>query len=107
MEGILLVLVMVIVVLAWNRFAKGLDWIGDRVGETTDMLSDITISGAKQTQRGVIISNDSLLDTAAESKEKEVNRLKRRTQFTKGLKDDEREAFEKHEQYLKDLLSRK
>lgn len=105
-ESILLVLGAVIVVLAWNRLGKAMDWVGDRVGETTDMLSDITVSGAKQTARGVIISHDSLMDTAIDSKEKEVNRLKRETKFIEKLKEDEQAAYNKHGDYLSKFIDR-
>ena len=107
MENLLLVLVAVIIVLAWNRMSRGIDWIGDRVGETSDMLSDITLSGSKQTQRGVIISHDSLMDTAQDSVEKEANRQKQATKFKSSLKAEEIKALSEHEKFLENLMNRK
>lgn len=106
MDSLVIVLAMVIVVLAWNRMSKGMDWVGERIGETGDMLSDITTSGAKQTSRGVVISHDSLMDTISESVEKDANRRKKATKFKKGLNEEEIKALKTHEDYLDKILKR-
>ena len=105
-DGIFIVLAMVIIVLAWNKFSKALDWVGERVGETSDILSDITVSGAKQTARGVVLSHDSLMDTIQDSVEKEANRQVRAEKFKEKLKDDQKKNLEAHESYLNKFKAR-
>ena len=106
MDSILLVLAMVIIVLAWNKISKGLDWAGAQIESTGDMLSDLTVSGAKQTSRGVVVSHDSLMDTISDSIEKDANRKRKITKFKAGLKEDEIKDLKTHEDYLAKILAR-
>ena len=92
--------------MAWSKVNKALDWTGARIGETGDMLSDLTVSGSKQTSRGVVISHDSLKDTIEESYEKDVNRTRKRTKFLEKLSKDELAGLKPHEDYLKKILER-
>lgn len=106
-ELIIVIATLAVVILAWGKVNKALDWSGERIGETGDMLSDLTVSGAKQTSRGVIISHDSLLDTVLESKEKDSNRQKKESSFKKKLDKDQLAGLKTHEDYLQTIINRK
>ena len=106
MELILLIVALVIVIMAWSKISKGLDWMGARVGETGDMLSDVTVSGAKQTARGVLISHGSLKDTADEQVQKDITRARAMTTFKEGLSAAEKTTVKESEDYYKTLLNR-
>ena len=105
-EMMIAIATLAIVIMGWSKVSKALDWTGDRVGETTDMISDLTVSAAKQTSRGVIISHDSLLDTAFESKEKDSNRKKKESAFKSKLDKTELANLKKHEDWLDSITSR-
>ena len=105
-ELIIVIATMAIVIMGWSKVSKALDWTGDRIGETTDMISDLTKSASKQTSRGVVISHDSLLDTVLESKEKDANRQKKETDFKAGLDKPALTALKKHEDWLAAIVAR-
>ena len=100
------VAILAIVIMAWGRISKGLDWTGDRIGETGDMLSDLTISGAKQTSRGVVISHGSLKDTVDGEIKKDVTRTREMTKFKKGLTAEEIKEVKTSEDYYASILAR-
>ena len=106
-ELVIMIATLTVVIFAWSKISKSLDWAGARVGETGDMLSDLTVSGGIQTSRGVAISQDSLLDTLQDSKKKAAVRAKEYTQYTSKLSTDEKKAMAEHEKMLKELLKRK
>lgn len=105
-EMLMAVAVLAIVIMAWAKVDKALDWTGKRVGETTDMLSDLTVAGAKQTARVTVISHDSLAETVSQSKQKAVNLRRKETEFKSGLKEDEIADLKEHEAYLDGILKR-
>ena len=98
--------VIAIIILAWGKFNKAMDWTGDRIGDTTDLLKDLTESGTKQTARGLIISQDTLLDTAFESREKNAKRAKNRAAFESKLSENEKKSLETHDAWLDKLATR-
>ncbi|MHA1692206.1 MAG: hypothetical protein ACTSU7_11310 [Candidatus Heimdallarchaeaceae archaeon] len=93
--------------MAWGRISKGIDWTGARIGDTGDILHDLTVSGSKQTARGVLISDDSLMDTFHDTVEKTVKREKKRTAFMSKLNEDETKSVNKREAELKKMIERK
>jgi len=95
-----------VVIMAWSRVSKALDWTGDRIGETSDMISDLTVSGGKQTARGVLISHDSLRDTALDSAKKESKRVKERKDFMAKLDADQKKSVEGHEKFMDKYINR-
>lgn len=105
-ELIIIIATLAIVIMAWSKINKALDWTGDRIGETGDMLSDLTVSGAKQTSRGVVISHGSLKDTIDEQIKKDVTRTRDMTKFKKGLSDDEIKEVKTSEDYYTSILAR-
>ena len=105
-EMMIAIATLAIVIMGWSKVSKALDWTGDRIGETTDMISDLTVSAAKQTSRGVVISHDSLLDTVLESKEKDANRQKKEESFKKNLDETALKNLKKHEDWLEKIVTR-
>lgn len=105
-ELIITIATLAILIMAWGRVSKGIDWTGARIGETGDMLSDLTVSGSKQTARGVIISDDTLQDTIQESVKKKQKRVKEQTAFLSKLSEDEKKAVTSHEAYVKNMIKR-
>lgn len=106
LELILAVATLAIIIMAWSRVSGALDWTGDRIGETSDMLSDLTVSGSKQTARGVIISHDSLMDTALESEKRESKRESERKAFNSKLDTEQKKSVEAHVKYLNKYINR-
>ncbi len=105
-ELVIVIATLAIVIMGWSKMSKALDWTGDRIGETTDMVSDLTVSAAKQTSRGVVISHDSLLDTVLESKEKDANRQKKEATFKSKLDKTSIANLKKHEDWLEKIVNR-
>lgn len=105
-ELIIIIATLAIVIMAWSKISKALDWTGARIGETGDMLSDLTVSGAKQTSRGVVISHGSLEDTIASEIKKKVTRSKDMTKFKAKLSEDEKKVVKETEDYFATLLAR-
>jgi len=105
-ELVVVIAVLAVIIMGWSKVSKALDWTGARVGETTDMISDLTVSAAKQTSRGVVISHDSLLDTVLDSKEKDANRQKKEKIFKEKLDKDQLKSLTVHEDWLKAIVDR-
>ncbi len=106
LELIALIITLATVIMAWSRITSSLDWVGNRVEETTDFISDATQSTTMQTARMKILSKDTLLDDALESRKKNVSRTKVETKFQSGLTDDEKKSMSTHDKWLKDLENR-
>ena len=105
-ELIIIIATLAIVIMAWAKINKALDWTGARIGETGDMLSDLTVSGSKQTARGVVISHGSLKDTIASEVKREVTRSQDMTKFQAKLTDEEKKVVKETEDYFGTLLNR-
>ena len=99
--------VLAVIIMAWGRISKSLDWTGARIGETGDMLSDLTVSGSKQTARGVLISDGSLEDTFLDEEERAQKRIKRKTSFVNKLTDDEKKSSEANSKRMREMIKRK
>ena len=106
LEIIVAIATLAIIIMAWSRVSSALDWTGDRIGETSDMISDLTVSGGKQTARGVLISHDSLRDTALDSSKKEGKRVQARKDFFSKLDADQKKSVEAHEKYMDKYINR-
>lgn len=105
-ELIIIIATLTIVIFAWSKVGKGLDWIGVQVGNTGNMLEDITVSGSKQTSRGVAISHGSLKDTVDEQIQKDITRTRAMTKFKKGLSEVELLEIKTSEDFYNTLLAR-
>lgn len=105
-ELVIMIATLTIIIFAWSKISKALDWTGAQIGNTGDMLSDLTISGAKQTSRGVAISHGSLKDTIDEQVQKDITRTQAMTKFKAKLTDAEKTDIAKSEAYYAKLLER-
>jgi hypothetical protein len=94
-------------IMGWKYVTKTLDWFANNMSRTGDLVQDLTVSASYQTQRGVIISHDTLEDSIFESKKKAVKRSKDMKSFSKGLGEDEKKEIESHNKTLNDILARK
>jgi len=106
LEIIVFGLGLAVLVMTYGRITKSLDWAGKQIEQTSDLIGDIVTSGTKQTARGVILSHDTLMDTALESSKKEASRQKEADKFMNGLDEDAKKAVEAHNKYLSQYVNR-
>ena len=105
-ELIITIATLAIIIMGWGYMKRAMDWTGDRVAETTDMLSDVTSSGSYQTRRGVVISRDSLNETISETREKVAKRQKKEAKFMTGLDAEQLKAVAAEDKFMDGLLNR-
>jgi hypothetical protein len=106
-ELITLTLGLAALIMGWKYVTRTFDWIGSNIGRTSVILEDLTVSATLQTQRGVVISADSLEDTVLESQKKAAKRAKDMSAFLKNIDKDQKTQVEAHEKRLQRLLARK
>jgi hypothetical protein len=94
-------------IMGWKYITRLFDWIANNLGRTGDLVQDLTVSASYQTQRGVIISHDTLEDSLFESRKKAVKRSKDMKSFTKKLGEEEKKDIEDHDKVLSAILARK
>ncbi len=105
-ELIIAVATLAVIIMGWGYMKKSFDWVGARVGETTDMLSDVTNSGSYQTRRGVVISRDSLSETMSDTREKVAKRQVKEAKFMAGLSPEQLKAVAAEDKFMNALLNR-
>ena len=105
-ELVIMIAVLAIVVMGWSKINNALDWTGNRISDTTDVLTDITKAGSIQTSRAVAISQDSLEDTLQMSLQKASKRQEERAKFESKLTDEQKKAVSAYEQKMAKILSR-
>ena len=103
-EMILMIAVLAVAVMSWSKVSKAMDWAGVQIGNTTDMLEDVTKAGSLQTKRAVVISNNGLKDTIQESVQKSATRADEYEKFTSKLSTESKKKVTDYEKELEALL---
>ena len=105
-EIIIVVATLTIVIFTWAHINKALNWAGTQVGQTTDMLTDITKAGGVQTSRTVVVSQKSFLDTVHDAREAAIKREEATKKMVSKLDTEQKKSLETYDKELKDLLKR-
>ena len=105
-ELIALIIALVVVIMAWSKVSKAMDWMGAKIDKSSFAIDDLFDSATDQTARGGIISRDSLLDTMMDSEKKTAVRQKIREEFKANLSDDQKKEVETHNTYLNKFINR-
>ena len=105
-ELIIVIATLAIVIIAWGKISKGIDWAGSMVGKTSDIIEDAAVAGSYQTARAVTISRDTLKDDILASNKKEASRQKERKEFEKNLTAEQKKAVEENNAALNKYLTR-
>lgn len=99
-EIILVVMALGVLLMYGSKLNKALDWTGDRIAQSGDIVDHLSSSAVKQTARAVIISNDSLDSTKLESLEKKKDYALKRKEFFSKLTKEETKQLDSHEEWL-------
>lgn len=105
-ELIVAIATLAIVIIAWGKISKALDWTGSMVGKTSDIIEDAAVAGSYQTARAVVASRGTLKDDILQSKKNEAKRQKEQQTFLKSLSKEQLDAVQKEESALNKYLSR-
>ena len=105
-EIITTIATLAIIILGWSYVKRAMEWTGNRIAETTDVITDVTKSASYQTARGTAISRDSLKDTILESRKKEAKRQEAEAKFLKDLTPEQLKAIKEEDKFLNSLLNR-
>ena len=106
MDLVIAIAVLAIIILGWGYMKRAMDWTGARVGDTTDLVSDLTKSASVQTGRGLAISRSSFKDTMLESIQNDAKRQEKKAKFLSGLNEAQLKTIKKEEDYLQAILNR-
>ena len=105
-ELVITIATLTVVIFAWSKISKSLDWTGARIGETTDMLSDLTLSGRDGTAQARLAMRSKLEDSAVDFEKKAAARAKTRKEFKDKLDKDQLAEVAKKEKFANQLLNR-